>query len=69
MEIKTSQSIPLWLSRLLSLYQIYPSSFSKYGKEYENYLISKESKKVYIFVPKVLARDASFSETPAASNY
>lgn len=38
MEIKTAQSIPLWLCRLLSEYKIYPASFSKYGKEYKQSL-------------------------------
>ena len=35
MEIKTPGSIPLWLCRLLSQYQVYPVSFSKYGTEYK----------------------------------
>ena len=34
MEIKVARSIPLWLARLLSEYEIYPRSFSKYGAEY-----------------------------------
>lgn len=36
MEIKVAQSIPLWLTHLLSDYKIYPTSFSKYGTEYMN---------------------------------
>ncbi|MDR0884470.1 MAG: polyphosphate polymerase domain-containing protein [Oscillospiraceae bacterium] len=39
MEIKVAQSIPLWLAELLSEYQIYPTSFSKYGREYMGQLI------------------------------
>lgn len=35
MEIKTSKAIPLWLCYLLEENEIYPSSFSKYGKWYE----------------------------------
>ncbi len=35
MEIKVAQSIPVWLSRLLASYNIYPVSFSKYGTEYK----------------------------------
>ncbi len=35
MEIKTSQAIPLWLCILLEENEIYPTSFSKYGKWYE----------------------------------
>lgn len=34
MEIKTSQSIPLWLSQLLTRFSCYPGSFSKYGAAY-----------------------------------
>ncbi|MDR0854108.1 MAG: polyphosphate polymerase domain-containing protein [Clostridiales Family XIII bacterium] len=34
MEIKTAESIPLWLCHLLSEYEVYPMSFSKYGTEY-----------------------------------
>ena len=40
MEIKTDHAIPLWLSQLLEKYQIYSSSFSKYGKAYQNYAAS-----------------------------
>jgi hypothetical protein len=35
MEVKTSESIPMWMCRLLSEYRIYPISFSKYGREYK----------------------------------
>lgn len=34
MEIKISESFPLWLSRLLSEMRIYPTSFSKYRTAY-----------------------------------
>ena len=36
MEIKTLNSMPLWLVKVLSELNIYPTSFSKYGKIYEN---------------------------------
>ncbi len=35
MEVKTSHSMPLWFVRALSQLQIYPISFSKYGKIYQ----------------------------------
>ncbi len=35
MEVKSAESIPVWLCRLLSEHQIYPISFSKYGTEYK----------------------------------
>jgi SPX domain protein involved in polyphosphate accumulation len=38
MEIKTSKSLPVWLARLLSDYEIYPTGFSKYGEEYQRML-------------------------------
>jgi len=34
MEIKISDAVPLWLSRLLAQEEIYRTSFSKYGSEY-----------------------------------
>jgi SPX domain protein involved in polyphosphate accumulation len=40
MEIKTSESIPIWLCRTLSELHIYPVSFSKYGTEYKLSLAS-----------------------------
>lgn len=38
MEIKTPEAIPLWLTRILSRHEVYATSFSKYGAEYENYI-------------------------------
>lgn len=34
MEIKATNNYPLWFSKLLAKYKIYPTSFSKYGKIY-----------------------------------
>ena len=42
MEVKVRGAMPLWLSRALDEQQIYPTSFSKYGHCYENY-IAKDS--------------------------
>lgn len=41
MEIKVSRCMPFWLTRLLSEYQIYPTSFSKYGTEYKQLINQK----------------------------
>jgi hypothetical protein len=38
MEIKVAHSIPLWLCRMLSEYEVRPISFSKYGFEYTQHL-------------------------------
>ncbi len=38
MEIKVGKSYPLWLVDLLSQNKIYPTSYSKYGAEYKDYL-------------------------------
>lgn len=38
MEIKTQDAIPLWLTHLLSNYNIYPTSFSKVGSAYKKIL-------------------------------
>jgi len=45
MEIKGEKAMPLWLADILSEMNIYPNSFSKYGKVYEN-IISKQFKEV-----------------------
>ena len=44
MEIKAENSIPLWLSKLLSEYKVFSTSFSKYGTEYRN--IIQENRKL-----------------------
>lgn len=46
MEIKTTQSMPLWITKLLSEMKIYPTSFSKYGTIYKNKI--KENKLIYV---------------------
>ncbi|WP_019850264.1 hypothetical protein [Desulfitobacterium dehalogenans] len=38
MEIKIAGAMPLWLSHTLDELEIYPSSFSKYGKAYMSLL-------------------------------
>ena len=43
MEVKAENNMPLWLSSLLSEYKIYRTSYSKYGKEYED-LLQKDRK-------------------------
>lgn len=54
MEVKMNGTTPLWFAQLLSGYQIYPVSFSKYGTEYQrsmlnsnNSHISREYSKIY----------------------
>ena len=39
LEVKALNSMPLWFTRALSELKIYPISFSKYGKIYENKLL------------------------------
>jgi hypothetical protein len=41
MEIKITDSIPMWLSEALSELGIYKTSFSKYGKAYQNFIKDK----------------------------
>lgn len=45
MEIKTSGSMPFILARLLSEYAIFPTSFSKYGTVYRDFLLPEVSAK------------------------
>ena len=44
MEIKTDLAMPLWLSRALDRLQIYPTSFSKYGKVYQEHILPEAIK-------------------------
>ena len=39
MELKTSTSIPLWMTKILTKHKVYSNSFSKYGSEFYEYLI------------------------------
>ena len=41
MEVKISDSMPMWLTEELAKLQVYKTSFSKYGKAYENYTKSQ----------------------------
>ena len=45
MEVKAEKSLPLWLSKLLSEHKIFSTSFSKYGTEYRNFLMSNNKAK------------------------
>ena len=45
MEVKIPSAMPLWMCRLLSQYEIYPVSFSKYGTCYRNCL-SQQRKEI-----------------------
>lgn len=38
MEIKISGAVPIWFSNIISGFNIFPISFSKYGTEYRNYI-------------------------------
>ena len=50
MEIKISDAMPDWLIRKLSSMGIYKTSFSKYGRAYQNFVQEQlaESKKIYV---------------------
>lgn len=45
MEIKTVNSIPIWLVNMLSEHKIYKTSFSKYGTEYKRMLLNNQKLK------------------------
>ncbi|MCR5144023.1 MAG: polyphosphate polymerase domain-containing protein [Lachnospiraceae bacterium] len=42
MEVKISDAMPLWFARLLSKYEIYDTSFSKYGNFYKRQLAEEK---------------------------
>lgn len=41
MEVKIENAMPLWMTKILSEFQIYPASFSKYGTEYTRYVLEQ----------------------------
>ena len=43
MEVKSSEAVPLWFTKILSEAEIYPTSFSKYGTEYKKNLIKEKN--------------------------
>lgn len=43
MEVKVKDTVPLWFAKLLSEYQIYPASFSKYGTEYQRTALHRKT--------------------------
>lgn len=44
MEIKSSEAIPLWFTKLLSEKALFPTSFSKYGTEYKKMIQQIDSR-------------------------
>ena len=44
MEVKIEDAMPLWMTKILSEFQIYPTSFSKYGTEYMRYMLGLEER-------------------------
>ncbi|HWT73897.1 MAG TPA: polyphosphate polymerase domain-containing protein [Mobilitalea sp.] len=39
MEVKMKEAAPLWFAELLSRYKVYPTTFSKYGNEYQKTML------------------------------
>lgn len=64
MEIKVAQSMPIWLCRLLSENNIYPTSFSKYGAEYRQ---MHESKSTHIILDYEASPKTAVSAAMAAN--
>ncbi len=44
MEVKAENSIPLWLTKLLSENRVYKTSFSKYGKDHQKMIMNNKTK-------------------------
>ena len=41
MEVKIENAMPMWMTKILSEFQIYPVSFSKYGTEYTRFMMER----------------------------
>ena len=48
MEIKTPDSIPLWMVRILSEEKIRKTSFSKYGNAYQMIMLKEKGESIYV---------------------
>jgi hypothetical protein len=74
MEIKTVGAVPLWLAHILSECEIYPTSFSKYGKEYinqvQNFLEKDRSEDICSnqFFKVLLMQDLMLSQQSSVSS-
>ncbi len=49
MELKCAGGIPLWMVNILSREHLYKTSFSKYGKAYENFIFPKNKKEIVCY--------------------
>lgn len=56
MEIKTDKAMPIWLTKLLSAEQLYPTSFSKYGYIYQELQKPQELKQTVFTFPTPLEK-------------
>lgn len=48
MEVKISGGVPIWFSKIMSSYDIFPTSFSKYGTEYKKYFNEHKGELSYV---------------------
>ncbi len=58
MEVKAEKTIPLWVSKMLSEYKLFKTSFSKYGTEYKsmirkNKMEGEESQWTQFLIPQL----------------
>lgn len=66
MEVKITNSTPLWFSKLLSKHQLYNSSFSKYGNVYKNQQLQKDRQHIiFDITAQNTTQDASQMEALA----
>lgn len=62
MEIKVEGAMPIWLCRILSELEIYPTSFSKYGTIYKQSILNKQKDQMEIKEFIQLCQLAAFNE-------
>ena len=54
MEVKISNAAPIWFTRLMAEFNIYPTSFSKYASEYKRYINNMITKGEHICLNQYL---------------
>lgn len=69
MEVKTEGALPLWLTQLLTEYQLTPASFSKYGAEHLRYQQSQLRKEGIHTCLKPYLQEALMPLSPSSRRY
>lgn len=63
MEVKISGAVPLWFTKIISGLNVYPVSFSKYGTEYKQYVLTNYESEQKQFIDELRVRNGNLNIT------